>query len=116
MHYDRNSLDVDPPSVKGRFEVPVLRYFEALHHAHSLATRGCARLQRLNMFHNTGDSRKDASEGTGRLAKGPVPFVTSLGAPMVASLESLATNPIYVLSFSEAAANTELLAGRFGLS
>lgn len=101
------------PIVKGAFQVPVIRFFTEERYAKEFAETGRTRFTRLNLFSRAEDIRRDVSEGVGRVARGKVTFVTSGGTPIEAAVESVATNPIYLLCFSEASADISSLAQRF---
>jgi len=99
--------------VKGSFQVPVIRFLAKKSHAIDLAKRGRARFTRLQLFQDVDGARSDDSEGVGRLARGKVRFVSYGQAPVEAAVESEATNPMYILCFSEASADLPRLAQEF---
>jgi hypothetical protein len=101
-----------PPKhlVKGAFHVPLLRFYDNERYAIDFAEHGRARLTLLQAFRTDPSARKDESEGLGRLAQGPVPFVVSGRTPV----EVVATNPFYILSFTQQDVDHKTLAQRFG--
>ena len=102
------------PPLIGTFDVPVVRFFDEERYAIEFAETGRARFNILEFFHGVAGAKQDASEGVGRVGRGPVLFVRQGDKPVQAELEIVTKNPVYILCFSDATANLESLSKQFG--